>query len=207
MDMHSLLLAKMMLGGSGNVETEAPVVPLDMTGENQIIVPSDGKLISQATIIKPDDLKPENILEGKDIGGIIGTLVAGGGGANFKYYSVMKKASGTGQGARFSVSFGFVPDVIVVQSTDSISSSGEIAVMAWGISSRFADKVSNASGTMYCEGGITRGSNGTTYFGAYYTKIDETTPAAYIYGADATGFNMNRATSGNYYTIVAYGLT
>lgn len=63
-------------GGGG--ETEAPVLPLNMTSGDQIVTPSEGKLLSQVTIEKPDTLIPENIAEGIDIAGITGTLAAGG---------------------------------------------------------------------------------------------------------------------------------
>lgn len=67
--------------GGGGVETESPSVPLDMTQGNQIVTPGEGKLLSQVTIEMPEDLRSENILKDKNIGGIVGSLVVGGGDA------------------------------------------------------------------------------------------------------------------------------
>lgn len=54
-------------------------IELDFTGGNQTITAPEGYLVKSAILQKPADLLAENIAEGKNIGGIIGTLAAGGG--------------------------------------------------------------------------------------------------------------------------------
>lgn len=102
---------------------ESPSVALDFTNGNQIIRPSeDGKVLSNLTIEKPDTLIPDNIAEGIDIGGIIGTLAAGGGGS-------IKVAGGvfthTGAGQIITHGLGEIPDLIVVDNLCATSQSGE----------------------------------------------------------------------------------
>lgn len=56
-------------------DTEERTVDLSMADGDQIILPSqDGKVISKATVRKPDTLVPENILAGVEIGGVVGEL-------------------------------------------------------------------------------------------------------------------------------------
>lgn len=62
--------------------SEETSVSLNFTNGDQIVRPSeDGKLLSQVTIEMPEDLRSENILKDKNIGGIVGSLVVGGGDA------------------------------------------------------------------------------------------------------------------------------
>ena len=57
-----------------------PVV-LDFSGsDTQVITAPAGTLMKSVAIQKPADLAEENVLDGKNIAGIIGALVAGGGG-------------------------------------------------------------------------------------------------------------------------------
>ncbi len=125
-------------GGGGSVETEAPSVPLDMTGDGgQIIVPSEGKLLSQVTIEKPDDLLPENILKDKNIGGIIGTLAAGGGGAKVAFGSLAYASTAQ----VIAHGLGVVPDIVIVDVKSLINgSSGTIRTM-FGISTAARDNL------------------------------------------------------------------
>lgn len=54
-------------------------VELNMQSGNQAIVSSTGMLMKQVTVVKPGTFLPENIKKGVNIGGVIGTLEAGGG--------------------------------------------------------------------------------------------------------------------------------
>lgn len=54
-------------------------VELNMKSGNQAIVASTGMLMKQVTVVKPGTFLPENIKKGVNIGGVIGTLEAGGG--------------------------------------------------------------------------------------------------------------------------------
>lgn len=54
-------------------------VELNMQSGNQAIVASTGMLMKQVTVVKPGTFLPENIKKGVNIGGVIGTLEAGGG--------------------------------------------------------------------------------------------------------------------------------
>lgn len=121
--------------GGGGVETEDLTVPLNMADGNQIITPSEGKLLSGVTIEKPETLIPENIAEGVDIGGIIGALAAGGGGA--------KVAVGTAssQYGTITHNLGVVPDIMimVINKTQDVRTS-DTGLYAFGISSAMKAK-------------------------------------------------------------------
>lgn len=56
-------------------DTEEVTVELDMADGDQTIEPSEGKLLSKATVKKPETLVSENILQGVDIGGVVGSAV------------------------------------------------------------------------------------------------------------------------------------
>ena len=60
--------------------TETKTVDLAMGSGNQVISKSSGKDgMTQVTITKPSTMLPENIKKGVDIGGVVGTMEAGGG--------------------------------------------------------------------------------------------------------------------------------
>lgn len=61
-------------GVSGDVETERKTVALNMANGSQVVTPSENKVLTQVTIIKPATLIPQNIVEGVDIGGVVGTF-------------------------------------------------------------------------------------------------------------------------------------
>ena len=58
--------------------TEEQTVELSMLSGNQVIQPTNGKVMSKVTVQKPDTLLPENIKNGVVIGGVVGTLESGG---------------------------------------------------------------------------------------------------------------------------------
>ena len=55
-------------------EEEQTVTPFFPGGENQVILPSHGKVISKVIIKKPSALEPSNIRAHVMIGGVVGTL-------------------------------------------------------------------------------------------------------------------------------------
>lgn len=55
-------------------EEEKTVTPFFPGGENQLILPTDGKVMSKVTIKKPSGLEPSNIRDGVMISGVVGTL-------------------------------------------------------------------------------------------------------------------------------------
>lgn len=68
--------------------TEEQTVELSMLSGNQIIQPTSGKVMRKVTVQKPATLLPENIKKDVMIGGVAGTLEAGGGGAGAWYVTV-----------------------------------------------------------------------------------------------------------------------
>lgn len=52
---------------------QAKTVDLNMATGNQTVLPDEGKILSSATIIKPDTMIPANIKVGVNIGGVVGT--------------------------------------------------------------------------------------------------------------------------------------
>lgn len=114
-------------------ETEELTVPADFTAGDMVLVPAEGKILSKATVQKPETLIPENIAEGVDIAGIIGNFIGG---------SDVKWASGTiEQASTASVTvehvLGVIPDIFIVSNTTGIAN-GIIYNMC--VSSAFADK-------------------------------------------------------------------
>lgn len=62
--------------GSFIGEGEAITIELDLSRGNQVVLPvSDGKLLSQVTIIKPETLVEENIAKGVVIAGLSGSFI------------------------------------------------------------------------------------------------------------------------------------
>lgn len=67
--------------------TEEKMVELSMPSGNQVIRPSTGKVLSKVTIQKPSTLTEGNIKKGVNIGGVTGTLEAGGAGDGYNIQS------------------------------------------------------------------------------------------------------------------------
>lgn len=68
-----------IVGTYTGAESEEVTTNLNMSDGNQVITPSSGKVFSKVTVTKPDTMLPENIKNGINIGGVVGTLVSGGG--------------------------------------------------------------------------------------------------------------------------------
>lgn len=68
------ILALKGIKGGGDTPTQEKTVALDMANGNQIITPDDGKMMTQATVLKPATMAAENIKSGVNIGGVVGSL-------------------------------------------------------------------------------------------------------------------------------------
>lgn len=90
-------------------ESVETTVNLDFSSGDMEVTPAEGKVFEKVSIPTPANLIPENIAEGVDITGIIGTLVAGGGGK-----VASGKFKGTGAAYTLKHGLGVVPDVVVV---------------------------------------------------------------------------------------------
>ena len=60
-----------------DILSEDVTVALNMTNGDQVISPSEDKLLSKVTVTKPATMLPENIKEGVDIGGVVGAYAGG----------------------------------------------------------------------------------------------------------------------------------
>lgn len=71
-----------ILGVAGTVEEakeeETKSVELDMAGGDQVVVPSENKVLTQVTVKKPETFVAENIRKNVEIGGVKGTLEPAG---------------------------------------------------------------------------------------------------------------------------------
>lgn len=62
------------VGGGETQETEEKTVVLDMEMGDQVVLPTEGKLLSKVTVTKPASLVSDNIRIMENIGGVVGTL-------------------------------------------------------------------------------------------------------------------------------------
>ena len=60
-------------------DSEEKTVELDFSNGDVTVTPSDGKLLSEVNISKPETLIPENIAKDIEVAGIVGTHEGGGG--------------------------------------------------------------------------------------------------------------------------------
>ena len=58
----------------GEITGETKSVELDMAGGDQVVVPSENKVLTQVTVKKPETFVAENIRKNVEIGGVKGTL-------------------------------------------------------------------------------------------------------------------------------------
>lgn len=73
----TLLVAMANAVAPSAVEEETKTISPDFSGGDVVVTPSDGKLLSEVTVQKPETLVPENIALGVNIAGVVGTLEAG----------------------------------------------------------------------------------------------------------------------------------
>lgn len=74
----------LVITGPTPIEEIATTEELDMADGNMVITPNEGQAFSSVTINKPDTMLPENIKKDINIGGVVGTLESGGGGASWE---------------------------------------------------------------------------------------------------------------------------
>lgn len=161
-------------------------IPMDFSGGTMEILPSAAdRFLSRVTVAKPEALIPENIAEGVDIGGIIGTLVAGGG---------AKVATGiisTAKTSSFTVdhNLGVLPDVVFIF-TSSTWTYSQIAFIV-SFSKSFTDLYGNY-GLWY--GKINGAGKGIIEY--YSANIDGTSAQnGFIYNGNETSFAVSASST------------
>lgn len=177
---------QMMLPG----EAEKKTVELDFSGGDMVVVPSDGKLLTEVWITKPANLVAEHIAEGVDIAGIVGTLAAGGGGAKVEIVSLPYTEGGTKE-YTLQHNLGVVPDIIFY-SMGLIGFNGSLT-FALGLSSALVTKYP----TFKNKGFIAYRTNSSTM---YYTKnlgeMDVLTSGKGFHNVTDKTFSIGDSTSG-----------
>lgn len=171
-------------------------VNLAMAEGNQTITPDEGYVLSEVTVNKPDTLIPENIAEGIDIGGVIGSLVAGGN--NMRIASGKTESYGV---YSFQHNLGVVPDVIIFFGP---SLSGNYLRTAFGISSKLNSLI-NINNYMQSYTYVKSGATTTSF-----DKACITLTSGFIRNANETSFDLNSniaSTASNMYWIAIGGLT
>ena len=190
------------VAGSFIGDVEIADVALNMAEGHQYIVPSeDDKVLSLAMIRKPDTLVPENIAEGVDIGGVIGTLAAGGSLARIAIGTISTISE---SGVTVEHGLGIVPDIVIISTLSTTSASGNFIKNVVGFSTDFKNKIGypNAfvqNGCYYKNGtlsAITVNSNITT--------TDTTKP---INNANEGSFQTGYRVMSNTYWVVIGGLS
>ena len=152
-------------------ETVEQTVELDFSGGDVEVTPAEGQAFSKVTVPVPGNLLPENIAEGVSIAGIIGTLVAGGGGAApvCKTGYFVPTAASTGYTVTHGL--GVVPDIVVVIACSKTITATNIVTGAFGLSSALIAKG--------CEGLICS----TTNMLSVITGMEDSTSSMRQYGA------------------------
>lgn len=90
-------------------------VTLDFSGGGMTVTPAKGQALSAVNIAKPSGLVPDNIAQGVNIAGIIGTLVAGGGGSGpIVFATGTVGASASASAITIYHKLGVVPDIAVL---------------------------------------------------------------------------------------------
>ena len=134
-------------------------VDLDFSNGNMVVTPDGDDVFSKVEIKKPETLTPENIAEGVDIAGIIGTLVAGGGGGDGAQVAT-GIVTPTSQIVTITHGLGVVPSYIVFLTTfsnNSISGFGNSDILA-SIATNNNVVAESSRLNLYC----TKGSSNTT---------------------------------------------
>ena len=183
-------------------ETEEATVNLDFSNGDMEVTPTADKSFSKVNIPVPGTLIPENIAEGVDIAGIIGTLVAGGGGGDI----VCKKVSNTfyAYSTTYTATHGLgvVPDIVLA--TLATNTTNNCAFTWFGLSEAMAEIIGNVipkNLISYYSGG---------FYARTKTYTIETTNSAYINNANketvtfnsaASGYGLFAATTYNFYFI------
>lgn len=168
-------------GGGSVPETEAKTVSLALAGGNQIVTPTDGKLLSEVTIEKPANLLPENIAEGVNIAGVIGALAMG----SSAKIAVGAVATDATFPAETSHGLGVVPDIIVFDSNQTVA--GELRACV-AFSKAFAQKLGYAGFTLT----IGKGASGSLSYSFTTTASAWTADGTYgnIVGANEETFTV-----------------
>lgn len=158
-------------------------IALDFSGGDQTIAAPEGTAVKSAVIRKPEMLKPENVKNGVEIAGILGTLASGGVKAKYASFSPTSAAVG----ARISIDFGFVPDLLLVMCMYNGSRSTSYGRVYFGLSTAAAPLF----GMTYPPNYVFYDSSSNWNIQQSTGGIEDATKTSNpIYAADETGFNI-----------------
>lgn len=166
-------------------------IELDFSGGNQSVSAPDGYAVKNAIIQQPATLIPENIAEGVDIAGIIGTLAPG------KDVKIAKGSlTGSGSMATIQHGLGVVPDIIIIGTANSTTSTtANHVVFCAGISQTAKSTLGGAGGlyqVLKTSAGVT---NAVVQVSRYITNDYG---ASVISAADENSFAVGLSTYGLY---------
>lgn len=195
------------VGIDATILTDVPI-ELDFANGNQTVTAEDGTVIKSAIIQQPETLIPANIASGVTIAGVIGELVAGGGGSEAKNLTfVSGDFTPTTATMTVSHSLGCVPDMIIVCCTH-----GGYATSKLLLSVAFSDAAISAfGGSSPGVSALTSAATSALTL-AQENGIESTTaPMSGIYSATKTSFMVGGSiwglsTAGAYRYIAVSGM-
>lgn len=177
-------------------------VELDFSGGDMNIEPGVGEMFAAVSIPKPVTLIPENVAEGVNIAGIIGNLVAGGGG-NYVYASGTFKDPAADNNI-IHHNLGVVPDIIVVYTGGfSTISTESILQFFMGFSKAFSQAIDETLISIQLQTRYATTSGGYKVYRQSWSRSDKTAPykhyidaayknvLQYVFGANEETFEIN----------------
>lgn len=170
-------------------DAETATVELDFSNGDMEVTPTAEKFFSKVNIPVPDTLIPENIAEGVNIAGIIGTLVAGGGG-NVQIATGKFSETSNTNGATIATvnhNLGVIPDIVFVNTSDNLKV--EFLGSAFGISTAFYNAL-GITGFNKNVWSSNADSSNTSCYGHSDNGIDTQTTGPYIHNATETSFSF-----------------
>ena len=175
-------------------ESVETAVELDFSGGAMEVIPADGQAFSKVAVPVPENLLPENIAEGVNIAGIIGALVAGGGGGTKIAYGFYLPTGQAGVAETITHDLGVIPDIVYIGCPFALGKADSYLWLANGYSNAFYNAASE-SGVLgnkmkgwYC---IRKDSD---YSFSVNQIIDTTTSGDGIVNATTTTFDIGSAT-------------
>lgn len=180
--------------------SEEKTIAPDFSGGDIEVTPGEGAMFSKVTVQKPETLIPENIAEGVDIAGIIGTLVAGGGGKVVRSYKFFKPTSAASYTIEHGL--GMVPDLAICFADESSTANKCILWIGSSAAAVAAEKSVRANQVWYLNSSknfrAASSIGGGIDTGTGYMNADETSLTLKPYG-NAT------IDTGNYHYLFCFG--